>query len=702
MPPSAQYYGQVDWSGLYQTCVKLKALWLDDLPPVTQDGLFQLSIYPPLFMDYDPSIWLDKSDLVYRAELVNYLQNQKLESCTISVQGASGFYPENMPEITLGNITYQVYERENAEIGQVIKTFFAKSSIKGDVSSTAGMAILAVQASPSEAQQCFETAEIVLGTLHAYGQSSTVGYCDQVAQNHIPSSTFTTYCASDLSFAFDFPADWNIRFISSTPDDTAPPLLLHKALRFEDSDMSNYIRTDTYRLDASMNLQQRMQLYSGYDEREFPEKEYPSLMVGGKRAYAFIMRWAQDYPAVYLFFEHGDYYTVMELKAIDRASLDLNWEIAKTIQIPGATSDTNVIPTEVIQDSYALLEPTPEAAATTSNNAFSVSFSSDSSLLAFNSEINGLVPGVPMGLMGPFLYNLESGTLIKVTPKIGVSNTFAPPMKAVSLSADGRYLLYWLHSNIPQPAAEHYNDVLLRDLSTGKDSRIDFLPLEETLGTAINPNLSPDGRYLAIESVIKDHWQIHLLERSTGRLTLVSMADASSPLGNGDSLEAVFSADGRYLAFVSSASNLVEGDTRCSDSNLECADVFLYEIATGNLERIPASIQFTMGNPYPYLTVSADARYLAWTEVIVPSPVYRPVIRLHDRSTGKTETIWAGLYAYPSGHSPSISNDGRWLAFGALTEYDYDEKQAPDSFPTGVSARPPDRRNELDQQGRQQ
>lgn len=445
--------------------------------------------------------------------------------------------------------------------------------------------------------------------------------------------------------------------------------------------MSNYIRTDTYRLDATTNLQQRMQLYSGYDEREFPEKEYPTLMVGGKRAYAFIMRWAQDYPAVYLFFEHHDYYTLMELKAINRAGLDQNWEIARTIQIPGATADTNVIPAELIEDSYVLLEPAPGPAATTSNNAFSVGFASDGSFLAFNSDVNGLVPGVPMGLMGPFLYNLESGTFFKVTPKIGDSTTFPPPMRAASLSADGRYLLYWLHSNIPQPAAEHYNDVLLRDLSTGKDSRIDFLPLEETLGTAINPNLSPDGRYLAIESVIKDHWQIHLLERSTGRLTLISMADASNPLGNGDSLEAVFSADGRYLAFVSSASNLVAGDTRCSDSNLECADVFLYEITTGKLERIPASIQITMGNPYPYLTMSADARYLAWTELITPSPVYRPVIRLHDRTTGKTETIWAGLYAYPSGHSPSISNDGRWLAFGALTEYDYDEKQSPDSYP---------------------
>src|SRR3546814_9711162 len=66
------------------------------------------------------------------------------------------------------------------------------------------------------------------------------------------------------------------------------------------------------------------------------------------------------------------------------------------------------------------------------------------------------------------------------------------------------------------------------------------------------------------------------------------------------------------------------------------------------IRRPPRSTRTDTLCPYTTLFRSADARYLAWTELITPSPVYRPVIRLHDRTTGKTETIWAGLYAYPS------------------------------------------------------
>ena len=509
-------------------------------------------------------------------------------------------------------------------------------------------------------------------------------FCARVEQNHQPAPGFRTYCDVDYSFALDIPQDWAVQLISSAPDETTGANTVRKAMRFEEDSMSNFVRTDTYRLYASMNLEQRMRRFFSYDEREFPDKDYPSLMIGGKPAYAILNRWEQDISAVYLFFEHGETFTVLELKAPTRAALYLNWEIARSIQVPSMGIAQNNIPADLIEDSYSLLKPAPETAAIINQNSFAVEFSGDGSIngtiLAFNSDLDGLVPDDQNHLPDAYIYQIKDGAIQRVRPDPKGQPLAKLPSRASSLSANGRYLLHGAQSNSPQPAAEHYNFIYLRDLQTGKDEKIDFLPLEAELSEGIYPTLSPDGQYLALQASATDYWQIYLFERSSGKTTPVSM-DGSGRMGNGNSLEAVFSLDGRYLAFVSSASNLADGDTRCSDTNLTCADVFLYEITTGKIERIPAQIEFNVGSPSPYLTLSADARWLAWTEVIVPSPVFRPIIRLHDRTTGETRTIWAGLGAYLTGHSPSISNDGRWLAFGVLSEFDYDLKPFPDSYP---------------------
>ena len=162
-------------------------------------------------------------------------------------------------------------------------------------------------------------------------------------------------------------------------------------------------------------------------------------------------------------------------------------------------------------------------------NSFSVGFSSDGSLLAFNSDVNGLVPEDQMGLMDPFIYNLENGTFVQVIPKLGGNNTAGPPMRAASMSANGRYLLYGDRSS-----GTGYNYIYLRDLQKGSDEKIDFVPIEKELATSvIDAMISPDGRYLALETVT-DNWQVYLLERATGKITPVSV-DPNGRLGNGDS-----------------------------------------------------------------------------------------------------------------------------------------------------------------------
>jgi Tol biopolymer transport system component len=79
--------------------------------------------------------------------------------------------------------------------------------------------------------------------------------------------------------------------------------------------------------------------------------------------------------------------------------------------------------------------------------------------------------------------------------------------------------------------------------------------------------LSADGRYLVFESSAGNLvagggggvFQIYLVDRHSGQTTLISRAPGGAP-GNANSLDPVISADGRRIAYVSRASNLVPGD----------------------------------------------------------------------------------------------------------------------------------------------
>ena len=248
--------------------------------------------------------------------------------------------------------------------------------------------------------------------------------------------------------------------------------------------------------------------------------------------------------------------------------------------------------------------PTPISSLTSVHqNAFAVAFSADGRFLAFNSDIDGLIPKDQNHTIDPFIYQTDNESIQRISAEEDLTG------QATSLSANGRYLLFGARSNSPEPAGDHYNFAYLRDLKTGQDELIDFTPLEKQLSVSgIWATLSPDGRFLALE-VISDHWSIYLLERPTGKTIPVSV-NQDGQYTNADSYEPVFSPEGNYLAFVSSASNLVAGDKPCSETNLNCGDVFIYEIATGRLERIPAQLQFTMGNPYPYLTIFENSPHL--------------------------------------------------------------------------------------------
>ena len=148
---------------------------------------------------------------------------------------------------------------------------------------------------------------------------------------------------------------------------------------------------------------------------------------------------------------------------------------------------------------------------------------------------------------------------------------------------------------------------------------------------------------------------------------------------NGRSVAAQVSADGRYVAFVSNASNLVddEPDYLCEE-NVEahgsevCRAIYLRDRETNVTERLPLSGSGGDLDADAYLiAMTPDARYLAfWSTAAVLGVEQTPMgpligVFLFDRETGTTE--WVDL---DSGGAPStqytsgvsLSDDGRFVA----------------------------------------
>jgi Tol biopolymer transport system component len=202
----------------------------------------------------------------------------------------------------------------------------------------------------------------------------------------------------------------------------------------------------------------------------------------------------------------------------------------------------------------------------------------------------------------------------------------------------------------------------------------------EAFGLSAYPSVSADGRFVTFESeafnlVSQDTnraGDIFVRDRTTGTTERVSLSTAGIQ-GNGRSFSVALSADGRYLAFVSEADNLVPGDTN------HARDVFVRDQAWGTTERVSLAASGQQGNGASILpSISADGRYVAFTSYadnLVPGDINeRGDVFVRDRTAGTTERVSLSTEGaeghtsrsfLPAGQAPSISANGRFIAFSS-------------------------------------
>ena len=250
------------------------------------------------------------------------------------------------------------------------------------------------------------------------------------------------------------------------------------------------------------------------------------------------------------------------------------------------------------------------------DSSFNASISGDGRYVAFLSFASNLIEGDTNGYSDIFVYDRQTNTTQRVSVGVGGiqandSSYFA------SISGDGRYVAFQSDaSNLVAGDTNRSNDIFVYDRQTNTTQRVSV----GTEGIQANDNswnasISADGRYVAFESSASNlvagdtnnNTDIFVYDRQTNTTQRVSVGAGGIQADGGSFFPPSISGDGRYVTFQSDASNLVVGDTN------NRVDIFVYDRQTNTTQRVSVGAGGVEGNaPHINPSISADGSYVTF------------------------------------------------------------------------------------------
>jgi hypothetical protein len=302
--------------------------------------------------------------------------------------------------------------------------------------------------------------------------------------------------------------------------------------------------------------------------------------------------------------------------------------------------------------------------------------SADGRFIAFYSWASNLVPGDTNGAVDIFVHQRATATTTRVS--VGAAGTQANSDSLFpALSADGRYVAFdSAASNLVAGDTNGWDDIFVRDRQSGTTQRISVANdgAQSIGGTSARPAISADGRFVAFLSYATNlvpgdtngSADIFVRDRVAGTTRRVSVASGGAQ-ANASSFEAAISADGRFVAFNSEAANLVAGDTNGYQ------DVFVHELSTGQTERMSVASTGAEGNSHSQAaTLSADGRFVAFHSSaanLVPNDTNgADDVFIRDRRADTTQRVsLTQTGGQSNGYSfyPTLSADAGLVAFAS-------------------------------------
>ena len=247
-----------------------------------------------------------------------------------------------------------------------------------------------------------------------------------------------------------------------------------------------------------------------------------------------------------------------------------------------------------------------------------------------------------------------------------------------SISADGHYVAFSSSaSNLVSNDTNSSSDIFKKDLQTGEITRVSTDSSGNQAGSSFSPSISADGHYVAFTTISvlvpgdsngKD--DVYVKDTQTGSVTEAS-TDSSSNQSIGGNMTGFpsISADGRYVAFHSDATNLVPGDTNGS------WDIFIKDTQAGTTVRAStdSSGNQQTGNSSGFLfppSISADGRYVVFNSDannLVPGDTIWYDVFVKDLQTGVTSRVSTDSSGNQANAGSlwgvDISSDGTYVAF---------------------------------------
>jgi len=244
----------------------------------------------------------------------------------------------------------------------------------------------------------------------------------------------------------------------------------------------------------------------------------------------------------------------------------------------------------------------------------------DGSLVCFASTATGLTTNTLTGDWHVYVRNLQAGTTTLVDADTNGCGSVVALATIPSLSPDGSCVAFACADSALVPNdVNGEDDVFVRTVATGAVELISThdpaLPTAAAVGSSATGSpcaVSADGRYIAFATDANNltandtnqYRDIVVRDLSAGSNTLVSVS-TNGFSGNGISIQPAISADGRYVAFTSSANNLVAGDTNNSQ------DVFVRDLQLGATSLVSVNTSGALGNGNSYSPVlSTNGNYV--------------------------------------------------------------------------------------------